>query len=149
MDFASISKLLQADAKKAQMYAEAKDAIDSLAAKSNLVKEIESAILSKKAEKDKLDGQISDCTKALEEIDAEGKLSKALAEEDAAKIITEAKAKAAAILNDADKKQVDIMNIVALAEKDLADINKAVQASREIKAKLDAQIESIKKSLGV
>lgn len=40
MDFASISKLLQSDAKKYQ----AKEAIDSLAAKGNLVKEIDAAV---------------------------------------------------------------------------------------------------------
>lgn len=148
MDFASISKLLQADAKKALAYAEAKVAIDSLAAKSNLAKEIEAAIVKLQAERAKMEAEVSNATQALEEIDEEAKLVKSMAKDEASAIIAKANADAAKIIAAADKDLADTLSMVDDAKKDLAATKKDVDAAKAAKDKLDAQIEAIKKSLG-
>lgn len=148
MDFASISKLLQADAKKFQAYAEAKVAIDSLAAKSNLAKEIEAAIVKLQAERAKVEAEVSNATQALEEIDEEAKLVKSMAKDEALAIIAKANADAAKIIAAADKDLADTLSMVDDAKKDLAATKKDVDAAKAAKDKLDAQIEAIKKSLG-
>lgn len=101
MDFASISKLLQSDAKKYQAYSEAKEAIDSLAAKGNLVKEIDAAVAKARLELAKIEADVSSSTQALAEIDEEAKLVKAMAKEEADKIIADSKADAEKLLDDA------------------------------------------------
>lgn len=144
MDFASISKLLQSDAKKYQAYAEAKEAIDSLAAKGNLVKEIDAAVTKARNELAKIESDVGNATQALAEIDEEAKLVKAMAKEEADKIIADSKAEAKRMLDDAA-----IEASIAKAKADAhnergAELVKEIAQLEKKKSDLEALISKIK-----